>query len=289
MLMIVLKLVRLYWRLIVITAASVFIVSVVVAIVSVPVYKGEALVMYAASDQSNETLALLSGRIGGLAPLAGLSGDVGGGRAEAIATLKSRQLSTSFILDNNMLPELFPERWDAQQEDWKVESSSVPTMAEAYERFDKDVRRVNEDRTTGMISVSILGPNRQKVAQWANSLVHAANDYLRNRAIDEARKSVRFLEEQLARTTILEVRQAMNDLVEAQISKAALASTRDDYAFRVIDPAIEPEVDEIVRPKRVLIVALGSVFGLACGFMLALLRDTWAELRPIGAGALGND
>ncbi|NNE35182.1 MAG: hypothetical protein HKN13_08105, partial [Rhodothermales bacterium] len=228
--MIVFKLVRQYWRLIVVTAALVFIASVAVAVVSMPVYKGEALVMFAASDQSNETLALLNSRIGGLAPLAGISGDVGGGRAEAIATLKSRRLSTSFIQTNNMLPDLFPEHWNAEKEDWKVESASVPTMADAYERFDKDIRRVNEDRTTGMISVSILGPDRQKVAQWANGLVRAANDYLRNRAIDEAQKSVGFLEEQLAKTTILEVRQAMNDLVEAQISKAALANTRDDYA-----------------------------------------------------------
>lgn len=287
--MIVLKLLREHWRLIAVTAASVFVASVAIAVLSTPVYKGEALVMYAAGDQSNETLALLGSRIGGLAPLAGLSGDVGGGRAEAIATLKSRRLSTNFIRDNNMLPELFPERWDAAKEDWSVESASIPTMSDAYERFDKDVRRVNEDRTTGMISVSILGPERRKVAQWANGLVRAANDYLRNRAIDEARKSVGFLEEQLAKTTILEVRQAMNDLVEAQISKAALANTRDDYAFRVIDPAIEPEEDEFVRPQRVLIVALGAVFGLACGFMLALLKDTWAGLRPIGTGALGDD
>lgn len=287
--MIVFKLLRQYWRLIVVTAALVFIASVAVAVVSMPVYKGEVLVMFAASDQGNETLALLNSRIGGLAPLAGISGDVGGGRAEAIATLKSRRLSTSFIQDNNMLPDLFPEHWDADKEDWNVESASVPTMADAYERFDKDVRRVNEDRTTGMISVAILGPDRQKVAQWANGLVRAANDYLRNRAIDEARKSVGFLEEQLAKTTILEVRQAMNDLVEAQISKAALANTRDDYAFRVVDPAIEPEADEFVRPQRVLIVALGAVFGLACGFMLALLKDSWGELRPIVAGVPGDD
>jgi LPS O-antigen subunit length determinant protein (WzzB/FepE family) len=217
--------------------------------------------------------------LGGLAPFTGISGETAGARAEAIATLKSRQLGTAFIEERNLLPYLFPELWDTEQNKWAVEAEVVPTMADAFERFDQDVRRIDEDRTTGLINVSILGRDRKRVADWANALVQAANQRLRQRAIHEAEQSVRYLEDQLKKTNILEVRQAMNQLIEAQISKAALANTRDDYAFRVIDPAVELQADQFVKPRRILILALGVAFGLALGFLLALLRQSWSELR----------
>ena len=288
MIIAVYHLLRRHWRLVVATTVLSVGASTAVALLSKPVYQGEALVMYAAAEQGNETLALLTSRLGGLAPLAGISGESAGGRAEAIATLKSRQLGTAFIEERDLLPHLFPDLWDTEQNNWAVEAEAVPTMADAFERFDEDVRRVDEDRTTGLISVSIFGRDRVRVAEWANALVQETNDRLRQRAIEEAEQSVRYLEEQLTKTTILEVRQAINQLIEAQISKAALANTRDDYAFRVIDPAVVLQADKFVKPQRILIVALGAAFGMALGFLLALLHQSWHELRQGGLGEQNN-
>ena len=214
MIIAVYHLLRRHWRLVVATTVLSVGASTAVALLSKPVYQGEALVMYAAAEQGNDTLALLTSRLGGLAPLAGISGESAGGRAEAIATLKSRQLGTAFIKERDLLPHLFPDLWDTEQNNWAVEAEAVPTMADAFERFDEDVRRVDEDRTTGLISVSIFGRDRVRVAEWANALVQETNNRLRQRAIEEAEQSVRYLEEQLTKTTILEVRQAINQLID---------------------------------------------------------------------------
>ena len=214
MIIAVYHLLRRHWRLVVATTVLSVGASAAVALLSKPVYQGEALVMYAAAEQGNDTLALLTSRLGGLAPLAGISGESAGGRAEAIATLKSRQLGTAFIKERDLLPHLFPDLWDTEQNNWAVEAEAVPTMADAFERFDEDVRRVDEDRTTGLISVSIFGRDRVRVAEWANALVQETNNRLRQRAIEEAEQSVRYLEEQLTKTTILEVRQAINQLID---------------------------------------------------------------------------
>jgi uncharacterized protein involved in exopolysaccharide biosynthesis len=51
--------------------------------------------------------------------------------------------------------------------------------------------------------------------------------------------------------------------------------------FRVLDPAQAPEPDDIYKPKRVLLVALGLVTGLLVGVFAALMWP-FARRRPAG-------
>jgi uncharacterized protein involved in exopolysaccharide biosynthesis len=65
----------------------------------------------------------------------------------------------------------------------------------------------------------------------------------------------------------VEVQQAIYRLMEAQTKKQMVASTREEYAFQTIDPAVPPQ--EKASPKRALIVITALMLGLALGSLVA--------------------
>jgi uncharacterized protein involved in exopolysaccharide biosynthesis len=276
----VFRLVRRNRSWILLTSAVVIALGVAVSFFMTRIYQADVLVAYSAADQGEQPLAMLARGLGGLAPLAGLgAAQSGDSRAEAIATLKSRTLSLQFIEHYGLMPRLFPGEWDAAGGRWRGDPADAPTASEAYKRFDEDIREVAEDATTGLIRVSISGPERDQVATWANALVRDANAYLRERALKEARSGIAALEGALQKTDTVEIKQIIYGLIQTHLSKATLASTREDYAFRVIDSAVTPDADEYVRPMPILIIALSCLLGPTLGFLLALLRDAWSESR----------
>jgi LPS O-antigen subunit length determinant protein (WzzB/FepE family) len=122
-------------------------------------------------------------------------------------------------------------------------------------------------------------------ADWANAYVAAANEVARRRAIEEATHMLKFLHEELGKTSVLGVQQGIYQLVETQINTIALANVRQEYAFRVVDPATAPDPDRPVRPIRPLIVALGAALGFGAMLLVLLLRTGPGrpEERPDGA------
>lgn len=250
------------------------------ALLMSPVYESEALVSYDSTKQSDQALTALASRLGGLSALTGLNvGDASGGRAEAVAILKSRALGVQFIEQHKLMPILFAEDWDTGAKKWRVAPDEVPTVADAFERFDEDVRDVSEDSANGLIRVVMRGGDREQIASWANALVHDANKVLRERALRVAQQSIVQLQRELANTSMLDIKQVIYRLMETQLSSATLANAREDYAFRVIDPAVVPDADDYVRPNRILIILLSFLLGPALGFVLALLYDAWAQAR----------
>ena len=93
-----------------------------------------------------------------------------------------------------------------------------------------------------------------------------ANRYLRDRAIEEAQRSIQYLNAELERVTTIEIRASIYRLMEKQVQDIMYANVLDEYAFKIIDPAIAPEIDNYVRPNRTIMAALSVVIG----FILAL-------------------
>jgi LPS O-antigen subunit length determinant protein (WzzB/FepE family) len=57
-----------------------------------------------------------------------------------------------------------------------------------------------------------------------------------------------------------------------------LANVMPEYAFRVVDPALPPDLRDIVRPNKTFIVILGFLVGAMIGITIALVRG--ASLVP---------
>jgi len=108
-------------------------------------------------------------------------------------------------------------------------------------------------------------------ASWANSLVKKVNNRLRTEAVEDAEKSVSYLEQQLARTNSVEIQQAIYRLIETQTKKKMIANTEEDYAFTIIDPAVRAEKPR--SPKKLRLVFAGALLGLTGVIVYVLMRN----------------
>ena len=263
--------IRYRWMVIGLFLASVS-VALAIAIFSEEIYQGRVLMAPVKQDAQQSRLAALAGQLGGLAAQLGLAGGVTDNTQEAIATLRSRLFLGSFIDDYDLVPVLFHDLWDSQNERWMVDDpTEIPSTADAYEIFD-DIMTVSENAQTGLVELTIEWRDRERVEKWANALVERVNRMMRDRAISEAERGIKYLNEQLAQTDVIELRLAIYQLIESNIQTVMLAKVRDDYAFRVIDPAVTPEEGRSVRPKRLLLLAVGVVFGAFLCIFAVMLR-----------------
>jgi uncharacterized protein involved in exopolysaccharide biosynthesis len=264
------------WRrrwLLILSVVSVASVFAVAAFVMRPVYRATTVLLPVSSERNNLTSSLSSalGSLGGLASLAGVN--IGGSdpaTQEALAVLRSREFTEEYIHDRNLAPKLFSRKWNAAAGKWRVKPEDQPTPAQAFKYFDRQVRSVIQDQKTGLISLQIDWRDRNEAAMWANELAQRLNAEMRGRAISKADASLGFLEKELTSVAAVETRGSINRLIEMQIGKRMLADVSPDYAFRIVDRAMAPDEDDPIWPQKLLLIATGTVLGLAIGVAIAL-------------------
>ncbi|MDP2715669.1 Wzz/FepE/Etk N-terminal domain-containing protein [Rheinheimera sp.] len=268
---------------IIIATTFVFAVASVFYALSLPnIYKSEALLAPAAEQKSGG----LSGQLGGLAALAGVS--LGGGAsvdktALALEVIKSRDFLGRFIETRIQLHDLMAaENWDLNsnrihyneeiydpqtqqwQRDAKPPKQAKPSIQEAYKVLSEKLN-VSKDATTGMVKISFEHVSPFVARSWVQMLIADLNVEMKNRDIEEAEKSISYLQKQISQTNIADLRTALFSLIEEQTKTLMLANVRDEYAFKTIDRAIVPE--EKSSPQRALIVLLITFVG---GFMATI-------------------
>jgi uncharacterized protein involved in exopolysaccharide biosynthesis len=207
-------------------------------------------------------LSALASQYSGLASLAGINllGSASGRKDEAIAILQSELLTERYIRDNDLLPVLYAKKWDPIAQKWRsADPKKIPTLWKANRDFRK-IRGILDDKKANMVVLKITWKNPQQAAKWANDLVRITNSYLRDKAIQEAEQNIAYLNEQAAKTTVVEAQKSIFSLLETEINKEMLARGREEYALKVVDPAFVPEKPSSAGP--VLLALLG--FGLGC-------------------------
>jgi len=225
-----------------------------------PVFRADIVVTAAHGTGMEHTSSLLGGQLGTLANLAGL--DVSQGNTqnqEAAAVLESHQLAAEFIRRNNLVPVLV------------AESSGRPTMWLAVKRLKERVLEIRKDQRRGTTTVSVEWTDPQLAAGWANEYVAVTNELIRTRALDDATRNIAYLNEQLAKTSDVELRKVMYTLVENETKTLMLANARKQYAFEVVDPAVAPEL--WVRPRRLMLTSIGFLLGLGAAGAFVLVRE----------------
>jgi uncharacterized protein involved in exopolysaccharide biosynthesis len=278
------------WLIIAITA--VFAIGAVIFAINQPnIYKSEALLAPADSEQGGGGLAALAGQFGGLASMAGINLGGGGGVDKtqmAIEVMKSRKFTSDFIQQHHILPDLMAakkwnmadntisydgELYNKADKTWlrivDAPFKPEPSMQEAYKVFSKIIA-VNAAKETGMVTVSVEHLSPAVAHQWVNWLVQDINKEMKDRDVAEATRSTTFLKSQIEQTNIADIRSILYKLIEEQAKTIMFAEVRDEYVFKTIDPALIPE--EKSKPKRALICVLGTMLGGMLGVMLVLIR-----------------
>ena len=242
-------------------------------LLATPIFRSEVVMIPAPIQEGDPSSAgrLLGSLGGGLGvPMQALNFERSLARTEALALLTSYSLLAQFVERERLMPELFESSWDASRNDW-MPDDAVPTMGDAYELLTEDVIAVIEETDSDLITLRVEWRDRAKVAEWANGLVERVNQIMRQRAIDNADKSLAYLNLELESTNVVELQQAIFRLIESKVQDKILANVTEEYAFRVIDPAFVADPDKHERPKRLLLVAIGVLFGFVVGPILKLV------------------
>ena len=264
-------------------------ISVAVALSLPNIYIASALL--APAESSGGGLSGLMKQYGGLASLAGVSlpGGEEGSRAQlGMQLMKSRAFIGDFVERRDILPELMAvESWDAGSGDivfdtkiydgasktWvrDVEPPKLakPSAQEAHKAF-SEVLGVAEDKQTGYVTVSIDHQSPGVAAQWVNWLVEDVNAAVKAQDVSEAEKSIEYLKQQVANTSLADLQAMFFELIQSQTETVMLAEVRPEYVFKTIDPAVVPE--EKSKPSRALICVLGTLLGGMLGVVIVLIR-----------------
>ena len=240
-------------------------------------YDGSVVVAPVSDAQIGGGLSSLVGGLGGLSSF-NFWGAGSQMKNEALATLNSRELLSNFIIEKNALPQIFGNLYNWDTMDWEVDDpEDIPTVADGVRAMKNRKLKVDNDLVTGMVTVRVRDVSPERAANWANELVARANQVVRDRTINETRQQIAYLEEQVAKTPLVELQQAIYRLLEQQYKKIMVAEVTEQYALRVIDPAVPADLDDPAAPSRLLIIFFGlvlaSIFATGTTLLWGVLRQ----------------
>ncbi len=262
------EILALVWRarwFVVATAAMFLAVGTLYVLLATPLYRAETTLVRKEGRSGAGALA----QFGGLASLAGIN--MGGEQLTPVAVLRSRGLSRDFIEQQGLLPVLFSDKWDASTKGWRSgEVDKHPDIRDAVDKFASDVRSVVDDKKTGLVTVSITWSDPDAAASWANDLVRMVNDRMRQEALTDTERNIRFLRTEVAATNIPSLQQSVGRVLEAEMQKLMLARGGEEFAFRVVDKAESPK--KPVSPRTGVILVGSLILGLLTSFVLIVLR-----------------
>jgi uncharacterized protein involved in exopolysaccharide biosynthesis len=251
-----------------------------------PVYRAAALIVVANSQGGDRLDGMGSARA--LAQVAGI--DLGGTesrRAEYVSMLTSRSLAREFIEKENLMPLLFPSRWRSDAHMWTTTwlHPSPPTLGQAVAELQDRVLRIADDQDTGLITVSMEMPSRERAAELTNSLIALVNQRVRAKEIERSKHAIDYLNAELQRTSAVGIRDGIFRLMEANLNRIMMANVEEQFAFRIVDAAITPEPGNFVRPQRMLQLLAGFALGTLLGMVIALWRGRshWLSGRTAAA------
>ena len=192
---------------------------------SPPVYRTEA------------TVYPLGGKKGGLSSLFSslpISIPVSQSGLTVEAVLESRTLKERVIEDLDLLPVLFPDRWDSQRRRWKIEGDEKPpTVLDGVKKLDK-LMSVSTDEKTGVITLTVEFKKDPEIAyKIATVSLNEAERILNEKSFSIARKYRIYIEKQLslAKRKFQEVERIYRDFVSGKIKEVPLIFGSDSREY----------------------------------------------------------
>lgn len=286
------------WRAIWAGKFTIIIISIIFAIASVlfalskpNIYKASAILAPASSEGGAGGLGALAGQFGGLASMAGINLGGGGGvdkTALALEIIKSRSFVETFIAKHDLLVPLMAstnwdlatdtlmiseEVYDVANKKWlkvvKAPKTPEPSSWEAYQAFSGLVT-VSQDKVSSMVNIDIEFYSPAIAKQWLTWLVQDINEYMREQDQIEAKASIDYLTSQLAKIEVATMETVFYQLIEEQTKNMMLTMVKKEYVLKTIDPAQVPDTKD--KPKRALIVVLGTMLGGILSVLIVLIR-----------------
>ncbi len=261
-----------------------FSVIAIVYALSLPNEYSASVVTASNMDKGNKS-AGLSG-LGGLASLAGVN--LGGGDTYSPEVLQKMLLSTSILASFARTYELVPEImavesyslksnsfsykesiYDPRTGEWTRKVMYPATQEPSDSEIAHELRQklnVTYDRATKLISVSYRSYSPEFAPRLVTSLIEHLNQQVRVKERLSTERTIQDIEKILEEANSIEVKVALQSILEEQYKKLTLARTRPEYALMTVEPAFVPFMKS--GPNRAVLCLLIVFIGVAASTLL---------------------
>lgn len=275
----------------IIASVTVFfsIIGVTYSLLLPNIYTSKAILMPVNSSGS------ISGALSSYSGLAGLAGiripsaNDEGNTVQAIEKISSLSFFEKNVLTNINLPDLMAVKsWnpisnslsydnkiydsikDAWVRDYSYPQQQIPSSQESYQVFKTKHLSLIEDKKSGFIILSIKHQSPFVAKQWSELVVNEINSFYRQKDKSESEKAVSYLNKQIAKTSLSEIKVVLAQLLQEETKKLTLIEANKFYVFDFIDPPAVMEKKS--EPDRLLICILSALLGIILGILLVLIR-----------------
>ena len=93
----------------------------------------------------------------------------------------------------------------------------------------------------GIIKISLEHYSPFVAKNWLEKIIFEINSIIKEEDKYNAEQSISFLKEEISKTNFIEIKNALNNLIERQIETVMLANTTPDYVFITLSKPFSPE------------------------------------------------
>ena len=117
----------------------------------------------------------------------------------------------------------------------------------------------SEDKQSGFINIAIKHQSPIIAKEWVDLLINQINAFYREKDRAEAERAVAYLNKQITKTSLTEIKQVIAVLLQQETQKLTLIEANEAYVFDYIDPPVVMERKS--EPCRALICIIGAFIG----------------------------
>jgi uncharacterized protein involved in exopolysaccharide biosynthesis len=243
--------------------------SVLYSLQMTNIYLSETTIAPRAEEKSPSSALSVLGGLGGIvAEGLGLGG--GGSLEKLEVMLNSRSLTARIIEKYRLMPVLFSDKWDGEKKGWTTDDP--PTLQDGLNVME-GILIVTVDSTKNIIKVGIEHEDPETAKKYVDYFLAELSEALREEVLRDAAENMRFVREQLERTSDPLMKEKIYAMLAREIEKDTFARAQKYYSFVVLDPPIVPDLNKRIKPKRGSICILSVTVAFFMAIFLAFLKE----------------
>lgn len=215
------------------------------------------------------------------------------------AVLQSRAFNLHIVQKYNLLPKLYAERWNAEENKWRIagrrQINPERTFWQRIFGYDKDsgeyqptpidgamlmIEKLNVESTGNLMQIGFEDKAPAFCASMLQRYLMELDQYLRSREIERITENKRYLEKLLQTHGNSEMAKGIRQLLLNQIEAIMYAKGTSDFIYNVVDPPLIPQYP--IKPKRSVILVLSVFVALFFGVFLAFFIEFLRNVRNAG-------
>jgi len=271
--------------------------SVIYALMMTDYYKSEAVMSVRDNSENKNLLS----QFGGAASLMGLNVSSTDDKAsQTIQLIQSRKFIKHLLTFENILPSIMAAKsydisskkllfdgdlYDSKSKNWIGEpdenGSAKPSYLDAHGVYLNDLLSISQDKNTGFILIDIKHLSPVFAKEFLELIIRETNTILRKKDLEESNEALMYLTNELRKTSLVELKESIRNLIEAQLEVQMMSKINEDYVLVEIDPPFIPERG--LSNSKLLIVIFSTIFGSLLGGVIVLIRHYFLKEKLIEA------